>query len=131
MFTLRSISTHVSMDVADLEETTKYLEETLGLPKLREVTIEGLGRIVFYPGLELMQAAPGVAAGVVKHVAWEVQDIHEAINELKKRGATFEMEGPLEATFEETGELVLYIMFTTPVGLAGELIQVTKLEASG
>ena len=127
MFSLRSISTHVSMDVTDLEQTTEYLEENLGLSKLREVTVEGLGRIVFYPGLELMQAAPGVAAGVVKHVAWEVENIHEAMSELKKNGVTFETDHPLEAPFEETGEMVLYVNFTTPVGLAGELVQVKKL----
>ena len=115
------------MDVADLEETIRYLEETLGLPKLREITVDGPGRIVFYPGLEVTQAAPGVTAGVVKHVAWEVEDIYEAIRELKKLGVTFETEGPLEAPFEDTEELVLYIVFTTPVGLAGELIQVKKL----
>jgi hypothetical protein len=128
MFTLKSVSTHVSMDVADLEETTRYLEQVLHLSKLREVTVEGLGRIVFYPGLELMQADPGVTPRVVKHLAWEVEDIDEAIAQLKKEEVVFETDGPLEAPFEEMGELVLYINFTTPVGLEGELIQVKRLE---
>jgi hypothetical protein len=127
MFTLKTVSTHVSIDVADLVESTQYLEQVLHLPKQREITVEGLGRIVFYPGLELMQAAPGVVPGVVKHVAWEVEDIHEAIEQLKEK-VTFETEDPLEAVFKETGELILFINFTTPVGLAGELIQVKNLE---
>jgi catechol 2,3-dioxygenase-like lactoylglutathione lyase family enzyme len=127
MFTLKSVSTHVSMDVADLEESTEYLEEVLRLPKDREVTVEGLGRIVFYPGLELMQVEPGGTPGVVKHVAWEVDDIYEAIEYLKDQVA-FETDGPLEAPFKDTCELVLYINFTTPVGLAGEIIQVKELE---
>ena len=90
--------------------------------------MKGLGRIVFYPGLELMQAAPGDTPGVVKHVAWEVEDIYEAMAQLKEQ-VVFEAESPLEAPFEDTGELVLFINFTTPVGLAGELIQVKKLQA--
>jgi catechol 2,3-dioxygenase-like lactoylglutathione lyase family enzyme len=128
MVALRSISTHVAMDVADLEETTKYLEEILGLPKLREATVEGVGRMVFYPGLELTQAAPRTPAGVVKHVGWEVEDIQATMIELKRRGVTFEPDPPGEAAFEADRLLVLWTNFTTPVGLAGELIQIKKLE---
>jgi catechol 2,3-dioxygenase-like lactoylglutathione lyase family enzyme len=127
MSALTSISTHVSLDVADLDGATQFLEETVGVEKLREVTVPGLGRIVFYPGLELMQAGPDATPGLVKHVAWEVEDIRAAMQELKARGVVFESDEPMEAPFEDTGELLLYANFTSPVGLPGELIQVIKL----
>jgi hypothetical protein len=84
--------------------------------------------MVFYPGLELTQVAPGASAGVVKHVGWEVEDIRAAMTELRQRGVTFDTDQPGEAPFEENELLVLYANFTTPVGLAGELIQIKKLE---
>ena len=125
MFSIDAISTHVSVDVADLDAATKYVEETLGLAKIREITPEGVGRIVWYDGLELMQADPGVAAWNVKHVAWEVEDIHQVMRELKSKGVVFESEGPKETpVFEETGEVILYAFFETPVGLPGELIEI-------
>jgi len=124
---LKVLSTHVSMDVPDLEKTTRYLEDALGIAKQREVTVPGLGRIAFYPGLELMQASAGQQAGVVKHVAWEVEDIVAAMHELGEKGVVFETDRPQEAPFRETGEMVLYVNFTTPVGFAGELIQVCKM----
>ena len=126
MFSLKSVSTHVAVDVADLDAATKHAEETLGLSKIREITPEGIGRIVWYDGLELTQADPGVAAWVVKHVAWEVEDIREAMAELKSRGVEFESEEPLETPRFETGEVILYAFFRTPVGLPGELIEVRK-----
>jgi hypothetical protein len=127
MSAFNCISTHVSVDLTDLDGATRFLDETMGLEKLREVTVPGLGRIVFYPGLELMQAAPGTPAGVVKHVAWEVADIRAAMRELGQRGVVFETDEPLEAPFEDTGEVVLYVNFTMPIGLAGELIQVNNV----
>ena len=125
MFSIDAISTHVAVDVADLDAATRYAEETLGLTKLREVTPEGMGRIVWYDGLELTQADPGVGAWSVKHVAWEVEDIHQVMRELESRGVVFESEEPQETpVFEETGEVILYAFFQTPVGLPGELIEI-------
>ena len=42
------IDSHVSVDVADLEETRRYLEEACGLTKFREVNRPGL-TIAWYP----------------------------------------------------------------------------------
>jgi catechol 2,3-dioxygenase-like lactoylglutathione lyase family enzyme len=88
-----------------------------------------MGRIVFYPGLELMQATPERPITAVKHVAWEVKDIVEAMRALKARGVTFESEAPLEAIAPspDTGERILYCFFTTPIGLTGELVETRKL----
>jgi len=128
MTTMQILSTHVALDVADLEATIRYLEEVLGIPRLRQVFVPGLGRIVWFPGLELMQATPERPATAAKHVAWEVKDIVEAMRTLKARGVTFESDAPLEAIAPspDTGERVLYCFFSTPVGLSGELTETRR-----
>ena len=85
------IDNHVSVDVADLEATRRYLEESCGLNKLREVNRPGL-TIAWYPGLELWQATDDAAPGIVKHVAWQVDDINAAVVDLKAKGVTFDTE---------------------------------------
>ena len=128
MTTMQILSTHVALDVADLEATTRYLEEVLGLRMVRQVFVPGLGRIVFYPGLELMEATPERPVTGVKHVAWEVANIVEAMQALKARGVTFESDTPLEAIAPspDIGERVLYCFFTTPIGLNGELTETRR-----
>jgi uroporphyrinogen decarboxylase len=114
------------MDVADLDETMKYLEGTFGLKKLRQVTRPDF-IVVWYPGLELWQAGPDATPGVVKHVAWQVDDIDQAVRVLKERGATFESDAPRQIDVDvlDTREVVRFIFFTTPGGLQGELYQVS------
>ena len=121
----RILSTHASIDVHNLEEGKKYLEKTLGLEKLRELTRPQQGTIVWYPGLELSQAEPGAKVGIVKHVAWQVDDIHEAIRVLKETGFTFETEDPRQIDVEllDTKEIVKFIFFETPLGFRGELFE--------
>ena len=128
MTTMQILSTHVVLDVADLEATTHYLEEILEIPRLRQVFVPGMGRIVFFPGLELMEATPERPVTGVKHVAWEVENIVEAMQALKARGVTFESDSPLEAIAPspDTGERVLYCFFSTPVGLNGELTETRR-----
>ena len=119
------IDNHVSVDVADLEATRSYLEESCGLNKLREVNRPGL-TIAWYPGLELWQATDDAAPGIVKHVAWQVDDIDAAVVDLKAKGVTFDTEEiqQIDVDVVDTGEIVRYIFFTTPVGLQGELYEV-------
>ena len=87
------VGTHVSMDVADLDETRRYLEDVCGLEKLRQVTRPTF-TVVWYPGLELWQAGPDSTPGAVKHLAWQVDDIDEAVRVLSQTGASFETEAP-------------------------------------
>jgi len=126
------VSTHISTDVANLDETREYLEDVLGLEKLREVNREDIGTIVWYPGLELQQADSNAETGLVKHVAWQVDDIQEAIRVLKKKGVTFETEEArqIDECYLDTKEIVHYIFFRTPVGLQGELYQVRPPETN-
>lgn len=119
------VATHVAVEVADLEATKKYLEAS-GIQKLRELR-RGDVQVVWYPGLELRQAKPDGTPGVVQHVAWEVDDIASAMSELKATGVVFDTEGPnlLEVTLLDRADKVQYAFFTTPVGLRGEIVQVT------
>ena len=69
-----------------------------------------------------MTAAPGI----VKHVAWQVDDIDAAVVDLKAKGVTFDTAEiqQIDVNVVDTGEIVRYIFFTTPVGLQGELYEV-------
>ncbi|HZQ05851.1 MAG TPA: VOC family protein [Anaerolineae bacterium] len=120
------LATHVSVDVADLDQAKHYLEAS-GIQKLRELTRPDGVRVIWYPGLELHQVAPNGTAGVVNHVAWEVDDIQEAIRELRANGVTFEKEQPSEIDIAllDRPDRVQFIFFTTPLGLRGEIVQVT------
>jgi catechol 2,3-dioxygenase-like lactoylglutathione lyase family enzyme len=124
MFTI--VATHVSVDVADLDEAKRYLEAS-GIAKLRELTRPDGGKVVWYPGLELRQVEPTATPGIVKHVAWEVDDIGEAMRELKKNGLTFEADvpGEIDTALLDRPDRVQYAFFTTPIGLRGEIVQVT------
>jgi catechol 2,3-dioxygenase-like lactoylglutathione lyase family enzyme len=128
MTTMQIVSTHVALDVTDLDASCRYLEEVLGLTRVRQVVVPGLGRIVWYPGLELMQATPERPVTAMKHVAWEVANIAEAMRTLKARGVKFDSDAPLEgmAPSPDSGERVLYCFFTTPIGLSGELTETRK-----
>jgi len=123
------VATHVSMDVSDLTATQEYLEQVCGFEKLREVKRPDF-RVVWYPGMELWQVGPDATPGVVKHVAWQVDDIDEAVRVLKERGMTFETEEPqqIDVNVVDTGESIRYIFFTPPVGIQGELYQVSPPE---
>ena len=123
MFTI--IGTHVSMDVPDLEEAKEYLEETCEIKKLREVKKPDC-TVTWYPGLELWQAGAESVAGSVKHVAWQVDDIREAMRSLKEKGVRFDADEPatVDARYLDTKEVVQYAFFSTPVGFRGELYQV-------
>ena len=119
------LATHVSLDVEDLAATQKYLEDVCGFEKLRQVTRPDF-TVVWYPGLELWQAGPDATPGIAKHVAWQVDDIDEAVRELKERGVNFDFEEPkqIDPAAVDTGEIVRYMFFSTPVGLQGEIYEV-------
>lgn len=124
------VATHVSLDVANLDETKKFLEERCGLKKLRELKRPDGSTVVWYPGLELWQAGLDTTPGLVKHVAWQVDDLQEAIRVLKEKGVSFETEEPrqIDVTVLDTKEIVHYIFFNTPAGFRGELYQVKPPE---
>jgi catechol 2,3-dioxygenase-like lactoylglutathione lyase family enzyme len=119
------LATHVSIDVEDLDATREYLEDVCGLEKLRQVTRPDFV-VVWYPGLELWQVKPDATPGVVKHLAWQVDDLDEAVRVLKEKGVEFNADAPkqIDANVVDTEERVRYAFFTTPVGIQGELYEV-------
>jgi catechol 2,3-dioxygenase-like lactoylglutathione lyase family enzyme len=127
---LNIVATHVAVEVADLEETKRYLE-TSGIEKLRELR-RGDIQVVWYPGLELRQVKTDGTPGIAQHVAWEVDDIASAMSEMKVTGVVFDTEGPnlLDATLLDRADKVEYAFFTTPFGLRGEIVQVTPAAQS-
>ena len=122
------VATHVAIDVADLEETKRYLEVS-GVQKLRELTRPDGLKVAWYPGLELRQVEPNATPGVVKHVAWEVDDIGSAMREMKANGVMFDTEDPnqIDSSLLDCGDCVEYAFFMTPGGLRGEIVQVTPV----
>src|SRR5262245_15947920 len=108
MSRFRILSTHVSMDVANLEQAQSYLEETLGIDRLRRLDRPDGSTIVLYPGLELSQGDSNSTLGHAKHVAWQVDDIQEAIRSLKEEGFLFENEQPrvVDASYLDTKEII-------------------------
>ncbi|MCL4488845.1 MAG: hypothetical protein M1570_12040 [Chloroflexi bacterium] len=122
------LATHVAVDVANLDEFKNYFDQC-GFRKLREVKRPGL-TVSWYPGLELCQAAADAKPGVVKHVAWQVDDIDQAVRALRQAGVAVEGDEPsrIDVSVLDTAEVVRYIFFTTPVGLRGELYQVSPPE---
>ncbi len=124
------VATHVAVEVADLEATKRYLEAS-GIRKLRELW-RGDVQVVWYPGLEMRQAKPDSTPGVAQHVAWEVDDIAGAMQELRANGVTFESETFIEidVSLLDRADRVQYAFFTTPTGLRGEIVQVTPASQS-
>ncbi len=121
----RILQTHVSVDVPDLTEAKKYLQEICGLEKIRELKKTDK-TITWYPGVELSQVEDGEKPGIVKHIAWQVDDIRQAMRVLKEKGVCFDTEEPAEVdpALLDTKEVVRYVFFHTPIGFRGELYQV-------
>lgn len=131
MSKLRILDTHVSTVVSNFNESKNYLENTLLLKPLRVLTRPGQGPVAWYPGLEICQAALGESPGLLRHVAWQVDGIDDAIRVLKEAGCRFESVGPREIDIDnlDTKELVRFIFFETPLGFRGELYEVNPRTA--
>ena len=120
------LATHVAVDVADLNAAKQFLEDCLGLVRLRELNRPDIGPIAWYPGVELQQAQANRKPNELRHLAWQVDNLEEAIRHLKQSGANFEFDEPrqVDAALLDTNEIVRYIFFDMPAGLRGELYEV-------
>ena len=120
------LDTHTAVEVVNLEQSEEYFSKVLGMERFREFQKPEVGRIVWFPGLELRQTGKDGAPGTVLHVAWQVDDIDEAVRALRENGVTFESDEPrrIDAGSLDTDEIVRFIFFETPTGLQGELYQV-------
>lgn len=97
---------HIGIAVSDLESAKDFYTKALGLKVEREENLEGM-QIAFIPvgrvNLELIQSATdeGVIAKFiarrgegVHHIAYEVDDVSSALEELKVQGVKLVDEAP-------------------------------------
>lgn len=86
---------HVALYTADLERLRAFYVETLGLPQVG--AFPG-GKIIFIDAgstaIELIarDGWAGTATGSWQHLAFEVESVDDAYDELRARGITFHVE---------------------------------------
>jgi len=129
---------HIGIAVSDLESAKDFYTKALGLKVEREEALEGM-RIAFIRvgkvNLELIQSArdEGVIAKFiarrgegVHHIAYEVDDVSSALEELKGQGVKLVDEAP------RTGAHAKEVAFVHPkssYGVLTELVCKRKKEA--
>ena len=121
---------HITINMKDIEKSLDFYGRVMGLEKLEEVNMgDHYIRYFALPGgakLELLEyfyetkAAQytEVDAGVYRHLALEVDDIHAAAEELKKEGLKI-LVGPDKA--EKLG--CYFMLFEDPNGVQLEFTQ--------
>jgi len=124
---MKILGSHVRIEVADLERTKEYLSKTLGMAPVRQLRKPDASVVVWYPGLEIAQSAQQSQPGLISHLACEVDDIQEAMRALKSTGVVFDTEEPrqIDSSYLDTKELVQFVFFQSPLGVRGELYQIT------
>ena len=128
---------HITINMTDIEKSLDFYGRVLGLEKLNEVNMgDHYIRYFALPGgvkLELVEyfyeTVPAeyseVDAGMFRHVAFEVDDIFKAEEELKKEGVKI-TEGP--AYSEQLG--CYFMLFEEPNGCQLEFTQSKKQEGN-
>jgi methylmalonyl-CoA epimerase len=122
---------HIGLAVSDLEAAKRFYEESLGLNVEREETL-GEMKIAFVPvgevNIELIQSTTedGVIAKFiakrgegVHHIAYEVEDVSSALEELKARGVNLVDETPREGA---GGTEVAFVHPKSAHGVLTELV---------
>lgn len=122
---------HIGIAVSDLESAKDFYTKALGLKVEREETLEGM-KIAFIPvgkvNLELIQCATdeGVIAKFiakrgegVHHIAYEVDDVSSALEELKGQGVKLVDEAPRMGA---DGKEVAFVHPKSSYGVLTELV---------
>ena len=104
---------HTAFRVKDMDKCVKFYTEVLGLPVTRVIGEPDNPRIVFLPGLELVQddsLEREECRGLV-HVGMKVDNPEVAVAELKAQGVKFqERAKPMPAFFEDPeGNVVEFV----------------------
>ncbi len=121
---------HITINMTDIEKSLDFYGRVMGLEKLNEINMgDHYIRYFALPGgakLELLEyfyktekaVYTETDAGVYRHLALEVEDIHTAAEELKKEGIKITA-GP-----EYNGNLgCYYMLFEDPNGCQLEFTQ--------
>jgi methylmalonyl-CoA/ethylmalonyl-CoA epimerase len=122
---------HIGIAVSDLESARDFYTKALGLKVGREEALEGM-TVVFIPvgkvNLELIQPATdeGVIAKFiarrgegVHHIAYEVDDLSSALEELKGQGVKLVDEAPRTGAH---GKEVAFVHPKSSYGVLTELV---------
>ena len=127
---------HVGVMVADLDQASSFLAETLGLELDREAEIPALdvrtrfyrcGPItieVFQPNdPAVAQRELGAAPGKIEHIAVQVGSLPQAMEELAGQGVAFKFDDPIETgpnlstyTLPETSQGMIFQIFAPKDG---------------
>ncbi|MBI5967010.1 MAG: methylmalonyl-CoA epimerase [Deltaproteobacteria bacterium] len=123
---------HIGIAVKDLEATLKFYEETLGF-KVGEKMDHGTSRGAFvtigevdFELLENKDRSSAIARHIEKrgegfqHIAFQVKNIAEAIEELKKKGIRFIDEKPRPGA---RGSRIAFIHPQNTYGVLMELVE--------
>src|SRR5579864_2391382 len=126
------LGSHVRVEVDDLEKAKQRFSKLLGVAPLRQLRKPDGTCVVWYPGLELAESAQPVQPGMMAHLAWEVDDIQEAMQLLKANGVAFETDEArqIDPSFLDTKELLQFVFFESPLGFRGELYQITPAQSA-
>jgi len=126
---------HLGIVVKNLDEAVKYFTQGLPLELTHTEDYHGM-RIGFVPvgdsSIELLQDVSGSSAikgfldkngEGIHHIAFEVDDIYEAVEELKRRGVRLIDETPREGAH---GMTIAFIHPKAAHGILMELVQPTE-----
>lgn len=125
---------HLGVAVKDLDEALKFFTEGLPLEMTHTEDYQGM-RIAFIPvgdsSIELIQDVSGTSAirkyldkngEGIHHIAFEVDDIHQAVAELKEKGVRLIDERPREGAH---GMSIAFMHPKATHGILMELVQPT------
>lgn len=117
---------HTRMRVSDMQQTLAFYREVLGLEVVEQKVSPRGSHLAFLAvpnSEELIELCSFPASGAVSvqedlvHLAFEVEDIQQTINELKKKGIPI-TDGPTQTSSGST-----FIFIDAPDGYEIELIQ--------
>jgi len=116
---------HIGIAVSDLESAKDFYTKALGLKVEREENLEGM-QIAFIPvggvNLELIQSATDegvIGKEGVHHIAYEVDDVSSALEELKGQGVKLVDEAPRTGA---DGKEVAFVHPKSSYGVLTELV---------
>ncbi len=113
---------HTGIKVKDLKTTAHFYNEVLKVPKVLVIGPDDNPEYVFLQGLEFKQKAPKDENVSFTHIGFEVSNIEEVYEELKKKGVAFKR--PIEnKVFEPEKKAAKVASFYDPDGNTVEIVE--------
>jgi catechol 2,3-dioxygenase-like lactoylglutathione lyase family enzyme len=112
---------HTGIKVKDLKKAFHFYNKVLNIPKVQVIGPEDNPKYVFLQGLELKQKRPEDREVSFIHVGFEVCNIEEVYEELKKNVV---FKGPIkDRKFVNEKKAVKFASFTDPDGNIVEIVE--------